>query len=128
MILLDTGVIIDYLRTADVKLASLFGSLPCGVCGAVRAELLHGVRSAKNRIQTLAFINGFHPVATPESLWDTIGDHLYTLRINGITVPFVDAVLVGVAIANDLELWTRDAHFSMIQRVLPSLKLFAEPP
>jgi hypothetical protein len=37
-------------------------------------------------------------------------------------------VLATVAIANDFELWTRDRQFTHIQRVLPTLKLFTEPP
>ena len=37
-------------------------------------------------------------------------------------------VLATVAISNDIELWTRDTHFPMIQKVLPALKLFVEPP
>src|SRR5436853_394603 len=49
-------------------------------------------------------------------------------RAGGVTIPFVDAVIATVAIVNDVELWTRDAHFTLVQSVLPALKLFAEPP
>ena len=45
-----------------------------------------------------------------------------------MTVPFPDAVVATLAIANNLELWTRDAHFTLIQQWLPALKLFQEPP
>ncbi|MBY0512602.1 MAG: PIN domain-containing protein [Gemmataceae bacterium] len=128
MILLDTGVVIDYLRTGDVKLDTLFQTVPCAVCGVVRAELLHGVRSATDRAQTLTLINGFRHLPTPEPVLDAVGDYLHTLRSKGVTVPFTDVVLAGVAITHDVELWTRDGHFVLIQGVLPALKLFAEPP
>ena len=35
-----------------------------------------------------------------------------------------DAMIATVAIENDLELWTRDAHFVQIQGVLTQLRLF----
>jgi predicted nucleic acid-binding protein len=44
-----------------------------------------------------------------------------------VTVPFPDALIATLAIAENLELWTRDLHFTQIQRVLPSLRLFQEP-
>jgi predicted nucleic acid-binding protein len=34
----------------------------------------------------------------------------------------------GVAIENDVELWTRDKQFQLVQAALPALKLFQEPP
>ena len=67
-------------------------------------------------------------VFTPESVWDDVGDNLCTLRTHGVTVPFPDAVLATLAIVNHLELWTHDAHFLLIQKWLPALKLFQEPP
>ncbi len=58
----------------------------------------------------------------------TLGDNLNTLRAGGMTIPFADAVIATVAVVNDIDLWTRDAHFTLVQGVLPALKLFAEPP
>ena len=43
-------------------------------------------------------------------------------------MPFPDAVIASVAIANGIELWTRDRHFTLVQQLLPALKLFPEPP
>jgi predicted nucleic acid-binding protein len=67
-------------------------------------------------------------VPIPDSLWDDVGDNLAALRAAGVTVPFPDVVIATVAIANDIELWTHDNQFTMIQRVLPRLRLFQEPP
>lgn len=53
---------------------------------------------------------------------------LTPLRAAGVTVPFPDVVIAALAIANDVELWTRDAQFITIRGVLPQLKLFQEPP
>ncbi len=128
MILVDTSVLIDYARRWDAKLAALVPLLPLVVCGVVRAELLAGARDLRHRAQLLMLLNSFLPMPIPDSIWDTVGDNLNTLRTSGVTIPFADAIIATVAIVNDIELWARDAHFTLVQRVLPALKLFAEPP
>ena len=70
----------------------------------------------------------FRPLPIPEILWETVGRNQARLRANGITVPLTDTVVASLAIALNLELWAYDAHFALIQRVLPALKLFQEPP
>jgi predicted nucleic acid-binding protein len=128
MILVDTSVVIPWLRTGDPKLDTLFRTLPVAVCGITFAELLHGVRSPTERTRTLAALAAFTPVPILDPMWLGVGDNLNVLRSAGVTIPFADAVIATVAIANDIELWTRDAHFTLVQRVLPALKLFVEPP
>jgi predicted nucleic acid-binding protein len=128
MIPVDTSVVIDYLRTADPKLVGLFNVHGAAVCGATRAEVLNGRRDPAHRARMLAALNSFHQVPRPDALWDDVGDNLGTLRTSGVTVPFPDVVIATVAIANDIELWTRDNQFLHIQRVLARLRLFVEPP
>jgi predicted nucleic acid-binding protein len=106
----------------------LFKALPIAICGVVRTEALCGVRSASDRSRLIALLDSFHQLPTPEPTWDAAGDNLHTLRTHGVTIPLPDAVLATLAILNDIELWTRDAHFALIQKSLPSLKLFQEPP
>jgi predicted nucleic acid-binding protein len=128
MILVDASVIFDHTRGKDPRLAQLFKALPVAVCGVIRAEVLHGARNAKDRAALLGLLNRFAQVPTPESVWDALGDHLCTLRTHGVTVPLPDALLATVAIIHGLDLWTRDAHFGLIQGVLTALQLFPEPP
>jgi predicted nucleic acid-binding protein len=128
MILVDTSVVIDYARGRDAKLQALLPTLPVAICGITRAEVLHGARDPAHRRNLLTLLAAFAQVSIPDSLWDTMGDHLATLRAGGVTVPFQDVVIATVALVNNLELWTRDAQFGHIQRVLPALKLFHEPP
>jgi predicted nucleic acid-binding protein len=62
MILVDTGVLIDFLRTKDPKLDQLFRTEPVAVCGVTRAEILAGSRNAGDRQRLLQFLARFHPV------------------------------------------------------------------
>lgn len=128
MTLVDTSVVIAYLRTADPKLLGLFQSLPGTICGVTRAEVLHGVRALADRVRTLTVLNAFQQTSIPDSLWDMTGDLLAALRAAGIVVPFNDAMIAAVAVSLGVELWTRDNQFQLIRQVEPRLVLFQEPP
>ncbi len=128
MILVDTTVVIDYTRGKDLKLQALLLALHVAVCGLTRTEVLQGSRGPADRQKLLTALAAFQFLTIPDPLWDTAGDNLAALRSKGITVPLPDAVVATLAIANDIEVWARDPHFPMIQKVLPALKLFQEPP
>jgi predicted nucleic acid-binding protein len=127
MILLDASVLIDALRTTDPRMHGVFVSAGAAICGVTRAEILHGARDEKHFRELAASLAAFPQVPIPETTWDLVGERLYALRTAGITVPLGDAIVAVVAIENNLELWARDAHFPIIQKVLPQLKLFPEP-
>ena len=128
MILVDTSVVIDYTRGKDAKLVALLPTLSVAICGPVRAELVGGARDARHRVTLTTLLATFQHVPIPESLWDTVGDNLAILRTSGITVPLPDAVIATVGIENDIDVWSRDPHFPLMQKALPRLKLFQEPP
>jgi predicted nucleic acid-binding protein len=105
----------------------------CGSCSRqcnrqFAAEVLCGARDAGHYQKLVASLAAFPQIAIADTLWETVGRNLWVLRTRGITVPFPDAVIATVAIENDVELWTRDAQFKLIQTALPRLKLFVEPP
>ena len=128
MILLDTTVVIDYARGKDAKLASRLPKLSVAVCGIVHAELLAGARDPRHRASLLTLLSTFHFILFPDTLWDNVGDNLAALRLRGITVPLGDAAIATLGIENDIEVWARDPHFPMMQKVLGRLKLYQEPP
>jgi predicted nucleic acid-binding protein len=128
MILVDSSVMIDALRKPDPKLQNLFNTMQPAICGIVLGEILHGARDAADYAKLVAALASFPQVAMPEPIWETVGRNLWTLRTVGVSVPFQDVVIATVAIENNIELWTRDAQFQLIQSALPALKLFQEPP
>jgi predicted nucleic acid-binding protein len=126
--LIDSNVLIAYLRTKDAKLMSLFRSHAGATCGVVRAEILQGVRTPGERADVHTLFAPMPRIPMPDILWDDIGDNLALLRRRGYTVPFNDGVIATLALALDLEVWTRDTHLPLIQTVFPALRLFVEPP
>jgi predicted nucleic acid-binding protein len=76
----------------------------------------------------LKILSGFQPAPIPDTLWDSVGDNLATLRAAGISVPFPDVVIATLGISLGVEVWSRDKQFTLMQGGLPALRLFAEPP
>jgi predicted nucleic acid-binding protein len=63
----------------------------------------------------------FQQIALREPFWDVVGETLASLYARGVTVPFPDAVIATVGIANRLDVWARET-------LLAGLQLFQEPP
>ncbi len=118
MIIVDASVVIDYIRSQDPKLQTLLLALSVAICGVTRAEVLCGSRDPAHRQKLIVALAPFQFMSLSDSLWDTVGDNLATLRSKGITF----------GIENDIEVWARDPHFPLMQTALPRLKLFQEPP
>jgi predicted nucleic acid-binding protein len=124
MILADTSVVIDFLRSADASMRRIIVDAPAAVCGVTRAEVLHGARSPAERVGVVEGLSLFRQLPLPDSAWDDVGDLLASLRASGVAVPLADAVIASLAISHGIELWTRDAQFLAVQRVAPMLRLF----
>jgi len=126
MILLDTSVLIAYLRTGEQKIRRNLRAQQVAACGVTRAEILHGAKNDADYRRLTAILDAFAQVGIPADIWDPLGRHLFMLRTHGLSVPFPDAIIAAVAIREGLELWARDAHFALMQPVLRSLRLYSE--
>jgi len=126
MILVDTSVLVDYLRAPSDRVLQILEA-HAAICGVIYAEILAGARSRSDAARFAAALDGLQYLPTPEAAWEDLGDNLARLRAAGISVPLSDALIATLAIENDLEVWTRDGHFERIRLAIPSLKLLPEP-
>lgn len=126
MILVDTNVIIDLWNHEDAEESTVFNSSKVCICGVVRSELLHGAYSEKNLNEISSQLDLLTEINIKDNEWDGFGRFLYVLRINGLTVPYADALISYIAILNNCEVWTKDKHFRAIQTFEPKLKLFRQ--
>ncbi len=127
MILADTGAIIACWRRPSPAHKHILNNFPVAFCGITRAELYVGARS---ELEIEAFSNDLsllNEIPIDNAIWEVVGRNLQLLRTKGFTVPFTDVVISSVALQHDFEIWTYDAHFKMIQTVIPKLRLFQEP-
>ena len=127
MILLDTSVLVRYLRTASPAIRAILASTECAVCGVTRAELLHGARTPQDADELRLALKTFTQLPIQEATWDRLGDALASLRARGLPMPFQDVLIAVVAMDFDAELWSYDGHFLLIKSVLTNLKLFEGP-
>lgn len=128
MILIDTSILVDSLRSGDPKISALHNAHSGVVCGVVLAELLQGARTPRERGLVIALVATLGSVPIDDALWEDVGDNLALLRSQGVNVPLSDAIIATLAIDLRVELWTRDLHFTQMQGVLTTLRLFQEPP
>ncbi len=126
MILLDTTVIVDFLRDPVESMREVFIENEIAVSGVTRAEILHGAKNETDYRLLQEMLDRFDQIVPDIDIWDQLGRNLFLLRGRGVAVPFPDALIATLAIQHDLELWTRDAHFAVIQSVLPELRLWKE--
>lgn len=126
MILVDTSIIIEFWKKPSAKVKKIFLKEDVAVCGIVKAELIHGAKNKKQQKIIQEALNDFAYVITDESIWADVGNLLYDLRKQGITIPFQDAVLCSLALKHDLVLWSNDKHFNLIKEKVDQLKLFKQ--
>ncbi len=125
MILVDTNVIIDFWDKPTEEAKSVFEENEIATCGVIKAELLRGSNTDKQFTQMEEALNDFTYLSFFEKDWIDLSKFFITLKQNGLTVPFQDAMIAYLAIKNKCQIWTNDKHFKLMQVILPELKLFS---
>jgi predicted nucleic acid-binding protein len=121
MVLVDSSVWIEAFRRKgrlEVKLAleSLLDAYEAQWCSPIRLEVLGGAR-AEDRSRL-----GRHFAVVPyrsctEQDWDRAVALAWKLRDRGVTVPRCDVIIAALALADQVRLYTLDAHFSRIAEI-----------
>ena len=118
-LLIDTSAWIDFFRgkqsgvTDTVQLALQLGL--ARLCGPVKAELLQGVKTKKEKQQLGVVFDAVENLDTLEVDWETAGSSLQALRENGITLPLTDALIATIATRHKALVLTLDHHFSHLK-------------
>jgi predicted nucleic acid-binding protein len=127
MILVDTSLVVDYLRSPTPRLIQTIKDHEAAICGVTLAEIYAAARMPNHFKKYDLALSVFGHAAIPKRIWPKLGRNLALLGSKGVTVPFPDALIATIALENDLELWQHDHHFPTIQKAIPQLKLFQEP-
>lgn len=126
MILVDTSVLVDWLRAPSLRVRGLIVERETAVWGVTVAELLTGVRNPddRRRVETVLTLFGRLPIEEP--VWEAAGALMGVLSQRGTRIPFPDALIAATAIHHSVPLWTRDRHFAAARLAAPDLILFDE--
>lgn len=131
MILVDTSVLISFLKGIDTKPARKFKrmlkqKIPFAITPFIFQEILQGAKSEqeyallKTYFETQHFIHPLHPV---ETFAQAAGIYV-ACRKKGITIrSSIDCLIAQIAIEHDLLLLHNDSDFAAIARVV-SLKFY----
>lgn len=123
-ILADSNIFIDFWKKPTQTMIDIFSTQHVVICGVVRSELMHGAKSQSDLAKISRALNTFEEMKFEENDWDKLGIQLYRLRTKGITVPFQDAVIALMAVKYDLQVWTKDKHFSHMKAAIPDLQIY----
>jgi len=124
VILLDTSILVTYLRTRSPALKLQFATGQMTICPVNRAEILHGAKDDTDRTRLLRFLDQFPMLPVADKAWDELGLNLSRLRRAGVPVPFPDALIATLAAMSDLPVWSFDTHYALMQPHIPGLQLF----
>ncbi len=122
-ILVDTNILIDYLKNPTDNATKIFEQNEIATCGVIVTELLRGSKSSKETQKLKAALECFDYLDFEKSDWIEIAELFIKLKKSGVTVPFQDGIISYLAIKNNCKVWTKDAHFKVIQSVIPILEL-----
>jgi hypothetical protein len=132
MILVDTSVLIDFLRGRSSEPCDKFDSviaanIPFGISVQVYQEALQGCRSDKDFAVLKDYLDSltFYSVQNGRETYAQAA-HLYFLcRRKGITVrSSIDCLIAQIAVENNLKLLHNDRDFEQIAKVENRLEFF----
>lgn len=86
--------------------------------GIIIAELLQGVKTAKEEDHIADCLSALPSVELTTELWVKAGRLSWSLRRTGVCLPLTDVAIAAAAIEHNLSLLTLDNHFKKI----PNLK------
>lgn len=131
MVLVDTSVLIDYLRGADNAAVGRFQQLlddnvPFGISPLSYLEVLQGTRTEKDYTAVKSYLetHRFFGLQDEKESYAAAARIYFDCRRKGITInSTVDCLIAQTAIEHDLVLLHNDADFDRMGRVAP-LKIY----
>jgi len=131
MVLVDTSVLIDFLRGADNAAVGRFqqildNNVPFGISPLTYLEVLQGTRTDKDYATVKSYLetHRFFGLLDEKESYAAAARIYFDCRRKGITInSTVDCLIAQTAIENDLTLLHNDADFDRMRKVAP-LKIY----
>ena len=131
MVIVDTSVMIDYLRgnINDIILALqhiLDNNIPFGINSFIYQEVLQGVATEKDFIKVKKYLDTqrFYELKDKRESYASAAKMYFRCRKKGITInSTIDCLIAQTAIENNLYLLHNDSDFDNIAKVV-ALKMF----
>jgi predicted nucleic acid-binding protein len=105
----------DFLPAVKDRLAYLLKENAIITSGMIKLELLGGTREEKEFQRLKIRLDALEVVETNTSLWERAYDLAFSLRREGITVPYTDILIAASALIAAATVVHADSHFDLIQ-------------
>ena len=130
MILVDTSVLIDFLKGADNRKTKLLEKvmlrdIPYGIASYTFQELLQGTRSENEFIKLKVYLSTQTVYSLPQNIqtYESAASLFLSLRRQGIEPgSTIDILIALTAIKNDLLLLHNDPDFDILAEKIPTLR------
>ena len=127
MVLVDTSILIDYLRGTDNAAVGRFqqildNNIPFGISPLTYLEVLQGTRTEKDFTTVKGYLetHRFFGLQDEKESYAAAARIYFDCRKKGITInSSVDCLIAQTAIENDLALLHNDADFDRMRKVAP---------
>lgn len=131
MILVDTSVLIDYIKGATTKAAIKFAwineqGIPFGINHYIYQEILQGTTTEKdfNNLRDYLSTQRFYELLYGRVSHENAARLYFRCRKKGITIrSSIDFLIAQCAIENKLSLLHNDSDFTAMGKVLTELKI-----
>ncbi len=131
MVLIDTSVLINYLKNKEDKYTNALNILiennyPVGINNLIYQEILQGAKSEKEFNLLKEYLSQFHFYELKgKSSYENAALMNIKCRKKGLTVrSTVDLLIAQIAIENDIMLLADDSDYISLAKVIPELQLF----
>jgi len=131
MVLIDTSVIINYLKNIEDPFSNALNILienhyPIGINDFIYQEVLQGAKSQKEYEILKKYLSNFHFYQLKgKDSFEKAAMMNVICRQKGITIrSTVDLLIAQTAIDNEVMLLANDSDFVNLAKIIPSLKLF----
>ncbi|MDP2156105.1 MAG: PIN domain-containing protein [Nitrospirota bacterium] len=120
-VIVDTSVLIDFLKNTEPNakaVESLIAAKRVFTTGIIMAELLQGIKSAKEEGYVTELLDGIPAIEVNSATWVHAARLACSLRRKGLTLPLTDVAIATVAIEHKFSVFTLDKHFEQIPGVV----------
>jgi predicted nucleic acid-binding protein len=132
MILVDTSVLIDYLKGIDNKSARaldeiLENGMPYGINDFIYQEILQGSRTVKEFQKLKEYLETitFYSLNCGKESFEKAAYLNFICKRAGVTIrSTIDLLIAETAIENDLFLLHNDKDFNNMSKIIPELKIY----
>lgn len=131
MVLIDTSVLINYLKNKDDKYTNALNILlennyPIGINNLIYQEILQGAKSEKELIILKNYLSQFHFYElSGKSSYEKAAILNIKCRQKGVTIrSSIDLLIAQTAIENEILLLADDSDYKNMANVIPELHLF----